>query len=138
MRFMGPGPSTIQDEKNHIERQVSIQYPKGIGLSAVTLQATDTLIGYCGLLHQEINGATELEITYLISRQHWGKGYGTEAARSVANFWRGHRVEHRLVALVHPNNAPSAAVAIKVGFSKVGMVQFKTFGVVSLYAQSKG
>ena len=136
MRFMGSGPRSVAHERQHIERQIAELYPHGIGLLAVTLKESQALIGYCGLLHQTVQGKKELEITYLIDRTYWRQGFATEAAQPVVKFWHTSRPEPRLVALVHPDNPASARVALKNDFIRTGTAQFKTFGVVDLYVRT--
>jgi ribosomal-protein-alanine N-acetyltransferase len=137
MRFMGSGPRSVTQEKQHIERQIAELYPHGIGLLAVTLKASQALIGYCGLLEQTVEGKKELEVAYLIDRAYWGQGFATEAAQALVTFWHTSRPEPRLVALVHPDNPASARVALKNDFIWTGKVPFKTFGVVDLFVRTR-
>jgi ribosomal-protein-alanine N-acetyltransferase len=48
-------------------------------------KGSGTLVGYCGLLVQTVDGLPELEIGYLLLPAHWGQGYATEAAFSLTN-----------------------------------------------------
>ena len=69
------------------------------------------LIGSCGLgVHEG-----EVELGYWIARQHWGKGYATEAGRAVANMARtmGHK---SLIAGHFDDNPASGRVLEKIGF----------------------
>ncbi len=61
----------------------------------------------------------DVEVGYWIGRQHWGKGYATEALRSVLKLARalGHR---RLVAGHFVDNPASGRVLTKAGFSPKG------------------
>src|SRR5215212_6647804 len=38
------------------------------------------LIGRCGLLAWDLDGAKETEVGYLLAREYWGRGLATEAA----------------------------------------------------------
>ena len=73
------------------------------------------LIGCVGLVEHE----GETELGYWIARQHWNRGYATEAARAVLSLARtlGHR---RIVASQFLDNAASARVLAKVGFRPTG------------------
>lgn len=53
----------------------------GFGLWAVVLKETGELIGDCGITMQNIDGKIKPEIGYHICRDHWRKGYASEAAR---------------------------------------------------------
>src|SRR5258707_3228668 len=50
---------------------------------AVTVRESGIPIGYCGFLHQEVDGIPEIEIGYRLHPDHWNKGFATEAARAV-------------------------------------------------------
>ena len=138
MRFMGSGPRSVAHEVQHIERQIAEQYPQGLGLLAVTLQESQTLIGYCSLLHQTVLGEKELEIGYLIDRAYWGQGFATEATHPVIQYWQTSRPEPRLDSLIHPDNPATARVALKNDFIRTGTVPYKTFGAVDLYVRTRG
>lgn len=58
----------------------------GFGLWAVTLKDTGELIGDCGITMQNIGGKIKPEIGYHIRKDHWRKGYGSEAARRCRNW----------------------------------------------------
>src|SRR6516162_8157953 len=40
------------------------------------------IAGYCGFLHQEVDGKKEIEISYRLHPDFWNRGIGTEAARA--------------------------------------------------------
>ena len=52
----------------------------GFGLWAVVLKETGEMIGDCGLTMQNIHGQRLPEIGYHIRKDHWRKGYASEAA----------------------------------------------------------
>lgn len=52
----------------------------GFGLWAVILKDTGEFIGDCGISLQPINGQWLPEIGYHIHKDHWRKGYASEAA----------------------------------------------------------
>lgn len=54
----------------------------------------------------EFRFASQIEISYLLSRQHWGRGYATEAGAAVVQ--RAFEVLglDRLFALIQPDNHP--------------------------------
>lgn len=76
---------------------------------------TGRLIGQCALLKKEIDGAREIELVYVINAAEWGKGYATEAAAALARYALGELGLARLIALIHPENAASERVALKLG-----------------------
>jgi RimJ/RimL family protein N-acetyltransferase len=80
--------------------------------------AGQTVVGSCGL--GETDG--EAELGYWIAREHWGKGFATEASRAlIANAWMiGHR---RLVASHYIDNPASGAVLRRLGFKRTGITR---------------
>lgn len=73
------------------------------------------MIGDCGPVWQEVEGMRELEIGYHIRRDHWGRGYATEAARAAMAYAFEKFPVERLISLIRPENLPSRRVAEKNG-----------------------
>ncbi len=73
------------------------------------------IIGCIGLAED----GDEVELGYWFAREHWGRGFATEAARAVIGLARtlGHR---RLVAGHFADNPASGRVLRKIGFSPTG------------------
>ncbi len=99
----------------------------GHGLWAMILKASGELIGDCGLVVQEIDGSTEIEIGYHVRRDHWGQGFATEVARACRDFGFAHLPVVRLVSIIRPENLASRRVA-----EKNGMVIWKEVTRVNL------
>jgi RimJ/RimL family protein N-acetyltransferase len=57
----------------------------------------------------------ELELGWTLLREHWGRGYATEAARACLAAAFAHLPVERVVALVDVDNEPSKRVAAKIG-----------------------
>src|SRR5438105_56600 len=55
------------------------------------------------------------EIGWAFAREHWGRGYATEAARAVRDWARSDAGIGRLISLIHPDNAASRRVAERLG-----------------------
>jgi hypothetical protein len=69
----------------------------------------------CGILVQDVEGATEHEIAYLLGSGWWGKGYATEAAAAIRDHARSELGLDRLISLIDPGNVASQAVARRIG-----------------------
>ncbi|MGZ8752289.1 MAG: GNAT family N-acetyltransferase [Acidimicrobiia bacterium] len=78
--------------------------------------ATRTIIGYSGVAWFDLEGTRRLEFGYRLVPEARGRGYATEAGRSIldlaAKTFRG-----ELVAMIDPKNDPSANVLLKLGFT---------------------
>jgi len=88
-----------------------------LGLWATVERCTGAFLGRCGLLPWTIDGQSEVELAYLIDKSRWGEGLATEAARGIIQHSRDDLALNRLICLIMPDNAASAAVATKVGMS---------------------
>ena len=87
----------------------------GHGLYAAILKHSGDVAGDCGLVKQDINGATEVEVAYHMRPDLWGKGLATEAARACMNYAFEKLRARRLVSMIRPENKASRRVAEKNG-----------------------
>ncbi|SCY35194.1 Protein N-acetyltransferase, RimJ/RimL family [Nonlabens sp. Hel1_33_55] len=87
------------------------------GLCVLENKDSGGFIGMCGLLVQEIDGDTRLEVGYSLLPNYWGKGFAIEAAAAAKNY--GFQNSYDLdfgcsvVSMIHIDNHPSIKVAIK-------------------------
>jgi RimJ/RimL family protein N-acetyltransferase len=102
-----PEPHSRELSRSLLEQDVE-QHDGTIGM--YTLHDGAELVGWAGFQRREITGAPEVELGWLVRRQHWGKGYASEAARKLRE-----RGPERVIHLIHPENAASIAVAKKLG-----------------------
>lgn len=135
MRFMGPPPASVEEERANIERHRRQSYePYGYGLWGTVLRETGAIIGRCGLLRTQIDSHMETELSFLLDRDHWGQGYASEAARAILAA-AGRRFEiDRVVAVIHPENIASLTAIERLGFAYERDVPYRNFGRVRLYA----
>ena len=81
----------------------------------IELMETGQIIGTIGFMWvQEDNAAAE--VGYSLSRDHWGKGYMTEALRAVIQYGFDVIGLHKVQICVRPSNTPSRKVIEKCGF----------------------
>jgi RimJ/RimL family protein N-acetyltransferase len=114
MRFLG-GRRTREATRTGLGWMIAAHRDQGFGLWATTLREDGTLIGRCGLLVQDVDGARENEIAYLLGSEWWGHGYATEAAIAIRDHARSRLGFDRLISLIDPDNVASQAVATRVG-----------------------
>lgn len=89
------------------------------GLQALISRATGEMVGMCGLMTQEVNGGSVIEIGYHLLRQHWGLGYAAEAARLFRDYGFRQGVADELVSVIDPRNERSKRVAMANGMRLV-------------------
>jgi [ribosomal protein S5]-alanine N-acetyltransferase len=92
----------------------------GCGLWLVVDRESGQPLGRVGLLRQEVNGADEFEVGYMIHRPYWRRGLATETATAVRDYAFRERGLPRVVSLIRPDNLPSQGVARKLGMGIVG------------------
>ena len=134
-RFLGPAPASEADEEANIRRHRADYYEtRGFGLWAVTFRATpQQLVGRCGLLVSTVAGRAEVEMSWVTTPAHQGRGVATEAAAAIRDHAANALGQKRLVAVIAPDNAASIRVAEKLAMSRMPDVHYKTFGRVYLY-----
>ena len=93
-----------------------------LGLWATIHKETGQLIGRSGLLPWTIDGQNEVEVAYLLGREYWGQGLGTEVAQAILDFGFDQLHLSRLICLIDAENLASIKVAEKIGmkFEKEG------------------
>ena len=94
---------------------------------AVVHRTGNRLIGYCGFLHQRVDGTDEIEIGYRLHPDYWNQGLATEAAKTVRDHGFRDLNLPRLISLVHPDNLPSRRVAEKNGMAVEKETVFRGF-----------
>ena len=100
-----------------IERNRRRYSEHGCGLYSMLLRDTDELIGDCGLVWQDVDGSSELEVGYHVRRDLQGRGYAAEAAQACLQFGFAHWNPPRIIALILPENLQSCRVAEKLGMT---------------------
>lgn len=116
-RFQGWIPQNHQEVCDFIEHKISKEFNL-IGSwyqMAIVLRESGQLIGDIGLHFLENE---ELEIGITIAQEHQGKGFATEALKSIIENLFTHWNKQKIKASVDPRNKASIAMLLKLGFSK--------------------
>lgn len=116
MRYY-PRPRTRDEALGWIEWSRRLYAAHGHGLWLITLQDTGEFVGNCGLTVQNVEGAIQVEIGYLVRADLQGNGYATEAATACCDHARDVLRLDRLIAIINPGNRPSQRVAEKLGLA---------------------
>jgi ribosomal-protein-alanine N-acetyltransferase len=152
-RFFPEGTLDREETREELEWIVNVYYRRyGYGLWATVLKETGRLIGRCGLLPWAVVPAktaplgldhapedpseassVEIELAYLLAREHWGRGLATEAARAIVAFGFERFGPDRIICLIDPENIASLKVASNVGMVVDGDVEIDG-DLIPLYA----
>jgi len=103
-----------EEAKSWVERQTNRYAQHGHGLWLVSDKATSQPVGQVGLVMQNVRGAEEIEVGYLIHRPFWRRGYATEAALACRDFAFDALGRQQVISLIRPENSPSQGVARKL------------------------
>lgn len=137
-RYFPEGTLTLAETREELEWFLHghPRHPE-LGLWATILKENGRFIGRCGLLPWTIDGVDEVEVAYALSREFWGRGLATEAARGIVAYAWQQLGLTRLVCLIDPENSASIHVAGKIGmrFEKESR---DDKGPFALYAMAKG
>ena len=97
------------------------------GFGNWVLEELDTrhVVGRAGLFFPA--GWPDLEVGWLVAREHWGKGYATEAARESARWAHEELGRDHIVSVIDPSNAQSIRVAEKLGETLEGQFSVPGF-----------
>ncbi|MBC2838148.1 GNAT family N-acetyltransferase [Robiginitalea sp. SC105] len=87
------------------------------GMNALIDRKSGELVGHCGLLIQQVDGTTELEIGYSLLPENWNRGLATEAAKKCMEFAFENRLSESLISIISLTNIPSQKVALKNGLT---------------------
>jgi RimJ/RimL family protein N-acetyltransferase len=120
-----PAPYDRAGVEDWIARNRQRYKNDGVGLWAMLLKSTGAAdteslasaepVGDCGVLRQQVDGASFYEIGYHLRRDLWGRGLATEAATACRDWAFQHLKTDRLISLIRPDNLPSRRVAERNG-----------------------
>lgn len=117
MRYIGTGGPRDRDHAARaIDRQRAVSAERGFGEWATVLRESGDMVGLCGLIvWPDIDGTEELEVAYLLAREAWGRGLGTEVAGAIRDWAARELGRRRLVSCIYPEHTASIRVAQKIG-----------------------
>ncbi len=102
-----------------LERHLKRYRELGYGLWAVVLKETGAVIGQCGLTLQPWEERQVLEIGYLFAKEHWHRGYATEAALACREFAFSTLGAESVCSIIRDTHTASRRVAERCGMQAV-------------------
>jgi RimJ/RimL family protein N-acetyltransferase len=114
MRYLGTGVTLSRDEAwRAIASILGHWQMRGYGMWALESKETGELVGRAGFLNPA--GWPGFEIGWTLAKNHWGKGYASEAAREALRYAFEVLQRDRVISLIRPDNAASIRVAEAIG-----------------------
>jgi [ribosomal protein S5]-alanine N-acetyltransferase len=127
------GMANIPSVEEQCEKWFSIcehRYSNDLGgMNVLIDKVTNHLVGQCGLLIQEVDNISEMEIGYSILPAYRNLGYATEAARKCRDFAFMQSYSDSIISIIHIENIQSEKVAIKNGMIKSRQTIYKEMPV---------
>jgi RimJ/RimL family protein N-acetyltransferase len=127
VRYIGDGSTATREE---VEQAIAFWLERweanGIGLYSMERREDGRVIGRSGFLVwdgetweianlAEAGERAEVELGWMVSREHWGQGYATEAALAMRDWGIAERGFTRLISMIRRGNERSVRVAEKIG-----------------------
>jgi RimJ/RimL family protein N-acetyltransferase len=136
VRYIGGRPCTEEEAWQRLLRYAGHWPLLGYGFWRISDKPSDRYLGDIGFfdgrrgLGPDFDGAPEVGWT-LAAHAH-GQGLATEALTAVLAWGDAHLPHGRTVCMIHPENAPSFAVAARQGYGEFTRATFKEAPVVLL------
>jgi ribosomal-protein-alanine N-acetyltransferase len=104
----------------------------GFGLWAVEEKATGSLLGTAGLtvLDGWFADPSSIELGWLLSRESWGRGFGTESGLASLAYGFDRLRLPRIVSVTLVANTRSERLIQRLGFARMGRTRWKQNDVV--------
>ncbi|MFA7129951.1 MAG: GNAT family N-acetyltransferase [Sphaerochaeta sp.] len=109
------GAFSDEETQAWLDKMLTRYTTEGLGLWAVILKENDEMIGQAGLTWQNVGDQKVLEVGYLFRRDHWGKGYATEAAVACKEYAFTSLNAREVYSIIRDSNIASMNVAIRNG-----------------------
>ncbi|MDR3621819.1 MAG: GNAT family N-acetyltransferase [Paludisphaera borealis] len=115
-----PGPLSREQSDATAARIRDHFARRGFGLWAVEVPGIAPFIGFVGLSVPsfEAHFTPCVEIGWRLAREHWGRGYATEAARAALRFGFDELGLDEIVSFTVPDNLRSRAVMERIGMQR--------------------
>ena len=117
VRWLYYGPSTLEQSREKLARKIAgSELSEEHGLSAAVQLRDGTYVGDAVLFYFSVEHKT-VEIGFSFDPRHQGKGYASEAARTLVD-WAFSQGFHRVIGRLEPRNTASARVLEKLGMRR--------------------
>jgi RimJ/RimL family protein N-acetyltransferase len=118
-QFQGWIPNNIEDVYDFIKNRISSEINKAETWYqlAIVCKKENKLIGDIGI-HFMDKESKQVEIGFTLDKNWQGKGYATEALKTVIEYLFQNLNKHRIIASVDPRNINSMRLLERLGFRK--------------------
>lgn len=138
-RFLGRMASRA-DHFLRFQRGGGSWFLHGYGSFMVRLRGQPAVIGNCGVFHSYRGLGEDFddmpEGGWIISADHVGQGIAGEAMRAALAWFDQAHGARDVVCMIEPANAPSIALAEKLGFAQTRLAELPDGAAVQLFRRS--
>ena len=126
VHFLGLALNKSPEElaTNWIEMQLKRYEECSLGHLAVIEKTSNQLIGMAGIIPRNLADREDYEIAYSFIPKYWGKGFATEAARTLLDYGKENIKTDRFISIIDLENHASANVARKNGMEILFQTEF--------------
>ncbi len=127
MRYF-PRTYTPDESKASFQRLRDLLNEHSFGLWAAQEKSSGDFMGFVGLAHQDLPGVSFMpchEIGWRLDKKYWGKGYATEAAKSVLDYGVKDLSLPIIYSYTALQNLPSINVMRKIGLRERSELTFE-------------
>ncbi len=119
LKYLGldNNPDSKYQAEQWIQMQLSRYEENRYGHHALIDKHNGRFIGQCGLLSQEVEGKTEIEVGYHILPEFWGLGFATEASSKFIDYAFENKLSESIISIIDVRNKASQKVAVKNGMT---------------------
>lgn len=119
MKYVGDGSTRSREQMvKELEMLISHYTRKpGLGIWATILKENNCFVGASGLVYYD--NTPEIEVGYRILKEHWNRGYATEASFGLLEYGFKTLGLNKLVSSAHVDNLASRRVMEKIGMTHI-------------------
>lgn len=134
MRFSVKGPMSLEEAQEFFQKRVLDHYKiYGFGLWALVYE--EEIIGFAGLIAQEIDNEKKIELAYRMLPKYWGRGLAFEAIEAICKYAFEELKLKELISIIDPANTRSLRLAERAGMHFLKKTQYHHIDVF-IYARS--
>ncbi|CAH0336731.1 hypothetical protein FVB9288_02444 [Flavobacterium sp. CECT 9288] len=119
---MSKSPSTLATD--WISKQLERYENQGLGHLAAIEKNSGEFIGVSGIIPREVDGKAQMEISYSLKQEFWGKGFATEISTQLKKFGLENNISNQFVSIIDKENIASINVAIKNGMKVLSETKY--------------
>lgn len=119
MKYVGDGTTRDHGQMEKEIKMLMSHYTRkpGLGIWATLLKDGNTFVGASGLVYYD--NTPEIEVGYRMLKEHWNKGYATEASLGLLNYGFTSLKLKKIVSSAHVDNMASRRVMEKIGMKYI-------------------